>query len=65
MFYNVFNKVLINLIEHTSLKHGEGFLICSSIAHLTVACRMFPSYSRELCVPLGVPLDRSYPGSLK
>lgn len=58
-------KYFIHFTEQTSLKHGEGFLICSSIAHLTVACLMFPSYSRELCVPLGVPLDRSYPGSLK
>lgn len=49
----------------TSLKHGEGLRICSSMAHLTEACRMLPSYSRELCVPLGVPRERSYPGSLK
>lgn len=52
-------RYLISFTKPTSLKHGDGFLICSSIAHLTVACRIFPSYSLELWVPLGVPLDRS------
>lgn len=55
----------LNTMIPTSLKHGEGLRICSSMAHLTEACRMLPSYSRELCVPLGVPRERSYPGSLK
>ena len=49
----------------TSLKQGDGFLSCSSIAHFTVACRMLASYSHELAVPDGVPRERSYPGSLK
>lgn len=49
----------------TSRKQGVGFRICSSMAHLTVACRILASYSRELAVPEGVPRDRSYPGSLK
>lgn len=49
----------------TSLKQAEGFLSCSSIAHLTVAWRMFASYSLELAVPDAVPRDLSYPGSLK
>ena len=43
----------------TSLKHGEGLRSCSSMAHLTDAWRMFPSYSRELWEPLGVPRERS------
>ncbi len=59
------NKTLGNSVIPTSLKHGEGLRICSSMAHLTEACRMLPSYSRELWVPLGVPRERSYPGSLK
>lgn len=43
----------------TSLKQGVGFLICSSMAHFTVACLMLASYSRELAVPEGVPRERS------
>ena len=43
----------------TSLKQGHGFRICSSMAQRTVACRMLASYSRLLCVPLGVPRDLS------
>ena len=43
----------------TSLKQAEVFLICSSMAHLTVACLMLASYSLELAVPEGVHLDRS------
>lgn len=52
-------REILPFTKPTSLKHGDGFLICSSIAHLTVACRIFPSYSLELWVPLGVPRDRS------
>lgn len=55
----------MNKDDFTSLKQGEGFLNCSSMAHLTVACLMLASYSRELAAPDGVPLERSYPGSLK
>lgn len=43
----------------TCLKAGGGFLIISSMAHLTVACLMFESYSLELAMPDGVPLDLS------
>lgn len=49
----------------TCLKQGEGFLNCSSIAQRTVAWQMLASYSLEFCWPAGVPLDLSYPGSLK
>ena len=47
------------------MKHGGGLRSISSIAHLAVAWRMLASYSREDAVPVGVPRDRSYPGSLK
>ena len=43
----------------TSLKQLDGFLSISNMAHFTVACRMFASYSLELAVPEGVPRDLS------
>lgn len=49
----------------TSLKHGQGFLTWSSIAHLTVAWQTFALYSWLDWAPLDVPRERSYPGSLK
>ncbi len=49
----------------TSVKQTGGFRNCSSIAHRTVACRIFASYSNDCEVPVAVPRVRSYPGSLK
>lgn len=47
------------------MKQGDGLRSWFSMAHLTVAARMFASYSLEFCIAAGVPLDLSYPGSLK
>ncbi|TNN58346.1 hypothetical protein EYF80_031468 [Liparis tanakae] len=55
---DIANLIFMNTMRG-SIRHGEGLRICSSMAHLTVACRMLPSYSRELWVPLGVPRERS------
>lgn len=44
---------------HTSLKHGQGFRTCSSIAHFTEAVQILALYSRELWLPEGVPRDLS------
>ncbi len=43
----------------TSLKHNGGFLRISSMAHLTVLCRILASCSIEDAVPAGVPRDLS------